>query len=84
MFPPNSLFPLAQNCYVFEDGDSTTNLGDPLPGLVVIPNVMGNKELYIGTLIAELCSNILGEFSNLVCTFDSFCVLPHPFLGSNR
>jgi trafficking protein particle complex subunit 9 len=69
LFPPNSLFPLAHNCYVFEDGDSSSaNLGDSLPGMVVIPSVMGNKELYIGTLIAELCSNILGEFSNLVGT----------------
>ena len=69
LFPANSLFPLAQNCYVFEDGDSsTTILGDSLPGMVVIPSVMGNKQLYIGTLIAELCSSILGEFSDLVRT----------------
>jgi trafficking protein particle complex subunit 9 len=69
LFPPNSLFPLARNCYVFEDGDSsTTNLGDSSPGMVVIPGVMGNKELYVGTLIAELCSSILGEFSELVRT----------------
>ena len=68
LFPPNSLFPLAQNCYIFEDDDGSTtlNLGDSLPGLVVIPSVMGNKQLYIGTLLAELCSNVLGEFSNLV------------------
>lgn len=72
IFPANSLFPLAQNCYAFEaDDSSSTVLGDSLPGMVVIPSVMGNKQLYIGTLIAELCSSILGEFSSLVRTLNA-------------
>lgn len=64
LFSEDSLFPLAKNCFVFEEGDS--GFGESLPGLVVIPAIMGNKKLYIGTLLAELCSNILGEFTVLV------------------
>lgn len=68
LLPSNSIYPLAQNCFVFEEGDGNTNLnvGNHMPGLVVIPSMMGNKKLYIGTLLAELCSNILGEFSMMV------------------
>lgn len=68
LFPLTSMFPLAQNCFIFEEGDGNTNLnvGNHLPGLVVIPSMMGNKKLYVGTLLAELCSNILGEFSLIV------------------
>jgi trafficking protein particle complex subunit 9 len=70
IFPTGSLFPLAKNCFVFEDSDGTgnLNLGDNVPGLVVIPNMMGNKKLYVGTLLADLCSHILGEFGRVVCT----------------
>ena len=68
LFPSHSAYPLALNCFVFEEGDGNTNLnvGNHMPGLVVIPSMMGNKKLYIGTLLAELCSNILGEFSMMV------------------
>lgn len=68
LFSANSMFPLAQNCYVFEGNGETgsLNMNESYSGMVLIPNVMGNKELYIGTLIAELCATILGEFSNLV------------------
>lgn len=68
LFPHGSLFPLARTCLVFEENDSRTNLdvGDAFPGLVVIPNTMGHKKVYIGTLLADLCSNILGEFSHVV------------------
>lgn len=70
MFPKHSTYPLARNCFAFEEGDTegntNLNIGDQLPGLVLIPSVMGNKKLYLGTLIAELCSMILGEFSILV------------------
>jgi hypothetical protein len=72
MFPRDSpyraMFPLAKNCFVFEDDDGNTNLnlGEQLSGLVVIPAMMGNKNIYIGTLLADLCSNILGEFSSVV------------------
>ncbi|KAH9180692.1 TRAPP II complex [Lactarius sanguifluus] len=65
LFPPDSLYPLAKNCFVFEEDDGTTNLnlGDHLPGLVIIPSMMGNKKENIETLLADLCSNILAEFS---------------------
>ena len=68
IFPTESLFPLAKSCFVFEETDRDTNMntGANLPGMVVIPNMMGNKKMYIETLIAELCSNILGEFSVMV------------------
>ncbi|OCB84083.1 hypothetical protein A7U60_g8755 [Sanghuangporus baumii] len=73
LFPSNSIYPFAQNCFVFEEGDGNTNLnvGNHMPGLVVIPSMMGNKKLYIGTLLAELCSNILGEFSMMVKTLET-------------
>ena len=61
------MFPLANNCLVFEDSDGSTNLNlGNYPGLVVIPGMMGNKRLYVGTLIADLCSNILAEFATVV------------------
>lgn len=68
IFPIGSLYPLAKNCFIFEDSDDNPNLnlGDSPPGLVVIPGMMGNKKLYVGTLLADLCSHILGEFSRLV------------------
>src|SRR5712672_391881 len=68
LFPPDSIYPLAKNCFVFEEGDGTTNLhlGDHLPGLVIIPSMMGNKKENIETLLANLCSNILTEFSTVV------------------
>ena len=68
VFPPNSVFPLARSCFAFEEEDGNTNLniGEHLSGLVVIPSLMGNKKLYIGTLVADLCSNILAEFSSMV------------------
>jgi hypothetical protein len=68
IFPASNVYPLARNCFVFEENDSATNLnsGDNIPGLVVIPSMMGNKKLYIGTLLADLCSQILGEFGVVV------------------
>ncbi|KAI9446319.1 TRAPP II complex [Lactarius indigo] len=61
------------NCFVFEEDDGTTNLnlGDHLPGLVIIPSMMGNKKENIETLLADLCSNILAEFSTVVNTLES-------------
>ena len=66
--PHGSLFPLARTCLVFEESDSNSNLdvGEAFPGLVVIPNMMGHKTMYIGTLLADLCSNILAEFASVV------------------
>lgn len=68
VFSAGGMYPLAKNCFVFEEGDGTTplNLGDGLPGLVVIPSMMGHRKLYIGTLLADLCSHILGEFGVVV------------------
>ncbi|TDL27497.1 hypothetical protein BD410DRAFT_762504 [Rickenella mellea] len=67
-----SYLPLARKCFAFEDvdGQPTSNPEDT-PGVVFIPSVMGNKKLYIGTLLAELCSNILGELSIMLSTFES-------------
>ncbi|KAA1471141.1 hypothetical protein DENSPDRAFT_775745 [Dentipellis sp. KUC8613] len=73
LFGPESIYPLAKNCFVFEEGDGTTNLnlGDHLPGLVIIPSMMGNKKENIETLLADLCSNILGEFSTVLQLLES-------------
>ncbi|KAJ7285808.1 TRAPP II complex [Mycena rebaudengoi] len=72
IFPAGGMYPLAKNCFVFAEGDGTNlNLGDSLPGLVVIPSMMGNKKLYIGTLLADLCSHVLGEFGVLVQALES-------------
>lgn len=67
-FPSQWALPLARTCFVFEEseGNAAFDTGISPPGCVVIPSMMGNKKLYIGTLLAELCSNILGEFSSLV------------------
>ena len=77
IFPRDAAFPIARNCFVFEEGDGNTNLnvGSHLPGLVVIPSLMGNKKLYLGTLLAEMCSNILGGFSTIVRTLSRTAVL---------
>ncbi|KAF7338264.1 hypothetical protein MVEN_02051700 [Mycena venus] len=73
IFPAGGMYPLAKNCFVFEEGEGNTNvnLGDNVPGLVVIPSMMGNKKLYIGTLLADLCSHVLGEFGMLVAGLES-------------
>lgn len=76
IFHPDGIYPLEKNCFVFEEGDDTSiTLGSDLPGLVVIPSVMGNKKLYIGTLLADLCSQILGEFGVVVCLLTLFVLL---------
>lgn len=63
-----SIFPLAKKCFVFEEDSGTTslNLSNDLSDLVVLPSMMGNKKLYIGTLLADICSQILGEFGVVV------------------
>ena len=87
IFPPDSMFPLAKNCFVFEDGDGAANQ-DPSENVpvVVIPSLMGNKKLYIGTLLADLCSHILSEFGALVRQWAYFTLLTshhHIFVGTN-
>ncbi|KAJ7632643.1 transport protein Trs120 or TRAPPC9 TRAPP II complex subunit-domain-containing protein [Roridomyces roridus] len=73
IFPAGGMYPLAKNCFVFEEGEENANLnlGEGLPGLVVIPSMMGNKKLYIGTLLADLCSHVLGEFGTLIQALES-------------
>lgn len=68
MFSTGSLYPLARSCFVFEDGGdgSSLDIGKSLPQLFIIPSMMGNKQIYIGTLLAEICSTILGGFSTIV------------------
>ncbi len=68
VFPASSMFPLASNCFVFEESDTSTNihLGDNFPGLVVIPSMMGHKKTYVGTLVADLCSKVLVELGAVV------------------
>ncbi|KAG9318507.1 TRAPP II complex [Chiua virens] len=67
-----STFPLSKTCFAFQDGEGpNTDLGENPPGLAMIPSAMGNKKLYIGTLLADLCSQILGEFGRLVHTLET-------------
>ncbi|KDQ07911.1 hypothetical protein BOTBODRAFT_139417 [Botryobasidium botryosum FD-172 SS1] len=73
-FPSTSAFPFAGKCYAFEDGDGNANINNSsgtFPEIVTIPSVMGNKKLYIGTLLADLCHDILAEFPSLVRALDS-------------
>lgn len=66
-FPPElAPFPLARTCFAFESEESDVGAAPPVQGCVVIPAVMGNKKLYIGQLLADLCSNIVGEFTGLI------------------
>ncbi|CAE6490486.1 unnamed protein product [Rhizoctonia solani] len=47
-------------------GQVNINVGDTLPGLVIIPSEIGHsKRFYLGTLLAELCGAVLGEFGSL-------------------
>ncbi|KAG1715706.1 hypothetical protein ID866_1469 [Astraeus odoratus] len=63
----NSTCPLAKVCFVFQNEDSASgNLGEIPRRVVLIPSVMGNKKLYIGTLLADLCSQVLGEFGRVL------------------
>ncbi|KAI0928535.1 hypothetical protein AcW1_005748 [Taiwanofungus camphoratus] len=91
IFPQGSTFPVASNCFVFDESDGSTNLdeGDRYPNLVIIPSMMANKTVHIGTLVAGLCSHILGEFATMMESLESplgneylnatlFPVLPPP------
>lgn len=68
LFPSGGIHPMAKSCLIFESPGSAVplTLGESSPGIVVIPNMMGNKKGYIGTLLENLCSQILGEFGVLV------------------
>jgi hypothetical protein len=68
LFSGSSATPFATKCFAFEDGDAIpdVNVGSSMPELVMIPSLMSNKQVYIGTLLAELCHDILAEFPSLV------------------
>jgi hypothetical protein len=67
VFPPGSVFPLAKNCFVYDESDGgSLNLTGDLPGLVIIPGAMGNRRLHVGTLLTNLVSTVLGEFATVV------------------
>lgn len=81
--PESSTFPLAKTCFAFQDDEGpNVSLGENPPGLTMIPSAMGNKKLYIGTLLADLCSQILSEFGRLVCDAELMPPLHLTLLGS--
>jgi hypothetical protein len=67
--PQGSIFPLVQQCFAFEDeGGDGSQLTDHVSGVEAIPSMDTKKtKLHIGTLLASICSRILGELSLLVC-----------------
>lgn len=69
IFSGSSATPFATKCFAFEDGDAIpdVNVGSSMPEVVMIPSLMSNKQLYIGTLLAELLHDVLAEFPLLVC-----------------
>ena len=69
-----SAFPVSKNCFIFEENDANLDLGDRFPGLVVIPSMMANKSVHISTLLAGLCSQILGDFATVVSKIQLECV----------
>ncbi|KAG8684318.1 hypothetical protein FRC08_013753, partial [Ceratobasidium sp. 394] len=63
---PNTQDPNANGVSGDGGGQVNINVGDTLPGLVVIPGEIGHsKRYYLGTLLAELCGSVLGEFGSL-------------------
>lgn len=85
--PETSTFPLAKICFAFQDDEGlNVGLGENPSGLATIPNAMGNKRLYIGTLLADLCSQILAEFGHLVRDLELIPVLrlklSGPYIGN--
>jgi hypothetical protein len=76
LLPPDAFAPLATHCLAFQEASSRFILDtkDAFAGVVVIPHDMGNKQLYLATLVAELCSAILAGFSDIVNNFAySYC-----------
>ncbi|KAF9482780.1 hypothetical protein BDN70DRAFT_874562 [Pholiota conissans] len=67
IFPGGGIYPLVKNCWLFEETEGTENpnCGDTLPGLIVVPRIK-NRKLHVGTLLGDLCSQILAEFETLV------------------
>ena len=74
------MYPLARHLFIFEEGETLAGggLAEPLPNVAVIPSLMGNKKLYIGTLLADVCSQVLREFGVVVGTHPlSFAIRIH-------
>ncbi|KAJ3829021.1 TRAPP II complex [Lentinula raphanica] len=72
MFPPSGMYPLARNCFVFEEGSSSgISPSGQHPELTIFPEMMGNRKLHIGTLLGEICSKIFGEFGVLIQRLES-------------
>ncbi|KAJ3920291.1 transport protein Trs120 or TRAPPC9 TRAPP II complex subunit-domain-containing protein [Lentinula edodes] len=72
MFPPTGIYPLARNCFVFEEGSSSgISPSGQHPELLILPEMMGNRKLHIGTLLGEICSKIFGEFGVLIQRLES-------------
>jgi hypothetical protein len=65
LFDGSSFYPLATNCIVFEE-DSSSPITGSFNGLVLVPSVLANKNVYLGTILAELCSGILSGFTDVV------------------
>lgn len=65
------MYPLARHLFIFEEGETLAGGGltDALPNVAVIPSLMGNKKLYLGTLLADVCSQILREFGVVVSRY---------------
>ncbi|KAJ3779448.1 hypothetical protein GGU10DRAFT_230775, partial [Lentinula aff. detonsa] len=60
MFPPSGMYSLARNCFVFEEGSSSgISPSGQQTELTIFPEMMGNRKLHIGTLLGEICSQIL-------------------------
>ncbi|KAI0748229.1 transport protein Trs120 or TRAPPC9 TRAPP II complex subunit-domain-containing protein [Daedaleopsis nitida] len=78
VFPASFMFPLASNCFVFEESDSTTNinLGDNFPGLVVIPRVMGHKKTYVLVQLGATAQTLENPLGNEYLNASLFPTLP--------
>lgn len=68
IFPGDDLFPLSKQCFVFEEGENGGGLtaDDAIPNMVVVPSMMGNRKMHIGTLLGVMCCNILEGFGAVV------------------
>lgn len=65
---------LAQRCFAFEPSSTTP---DNIPGLIMIPNV-GNLNVYLSQMIADLCAEVLGRFREVKASIESRLVVPSP------
>ncbi|KAF8334324.1 TRAPP II complex [Cantharellus anzutake] len=73
LLPDGLPFPFTTKCLAFEEGEGNANmnLSTSTSELVTIPSLMGNKQVYVGTLLAELCHDIIVEFPSIVRCIDT-------------